>query len=101
HGVNAGAERPIDPILEGHDVGGGFDRKLVAGRLEEDAPAATVRDIGGVRRRRPDDFDAGLLQVLPKSLEEPERDDRRRDGWNFENRMADGPLKRRERLVGA
>ena len=38
--------------------------------------------------------------MLAKTVEEPERDDGRWDGWNLEDRTADGTLKRREGLVG-
>ena len=99
-GVHPGAERAIDPVLEGHDVGGGFDGKLVARGFEQDVAAASVGDLRGMRRRRPDDLDAGLLQVLAKPVEEPERDDGRRDRWNLEDRVADGPLKCGKGLVG-
>ena len=98
--MHAGAERSVDPVLQGHDVGGGFDGKLVARCFEEDATAASIRDLRGVPRRRPDDLDAGLLRVLAEPVEEPERDDGRWDGRDLEDRMAHCPLKRRKGLVG-
>ena len=101
HGVHAGAERPIDPVLQCHNIGCGLDRKLVARCFEQDAPAAPIGDLRGVRRRRPDDLDARLLQVLAEPVEEPERDYRRRDGRNLEDRMTHGFLERGEGLTGS
>ena len=65
HRMRAGTPGPIDRVLERKDVSLSFDRLLPAGGFEMDAQAASVRDLGPVRRGRPDHLDARFLKVPP------------------------------------
>src|SRR5438132_30603 len=96
--MDPGAERAVDRVLERQHVGACVDALLPPGRLEEDAAALAIGELGRVGRRRADHLDPGFLDVFAQPVEEAKAEHGGRQGWDFEDRVTDLGRKARVHL---
>src|SRR2546427_6475492 len=89
HRMDARSQRAVDRVLDRQDVGASVDRLLAAGRLEEDATAPPIADLGLMRWSGPDHLDARFLDVFAQPIEEAKAEHGWRQCRNLENRVAD------------